>query len=324
MPADEEFQAQVDRIAERHGVAPAAVIKVAGGGEANHVYFLGDQLVLRVARDHPAFIADLAKEALIIPEVRALGVRTPMIMEFDDSRTITATPYLVMERSPGGRPEVPDLPSYQHWGRVYREVGAELAILHRGLPYDTRKTRPDSKLYGRTEIRVDHREDPRDGIPKLAAAGQLNADDARWLTGWFDRLARIRPERARSTLIHGDLSPTNLLADPATAALSAIIDWGDAAWADPATDFAKLPLRAVPYAIRGYLTAPGTGGSPDPETERAWAARVLWQHLSWAINRLGTAPAPGAPHWSAPPASRLLDLLRFFLSDPPPPWDTLR
>lgn len=246
------------------------------------------------------------------------------MVEFDDSRTITTTPYLVIERSLGGRPEVPDLPSYQRWGRVYREVGTELATLHRGAPFDTEASGPGSALADRPEIPVDRRTDPRDGIPALATAGQLNADDSRWLMAWFDRLARLRPDRDESTLIHGDLSPTNLLADPATAALTAIIDWGDAAWADPATDFAKLPLRAVPYAIRGYLTAPGTDGTPDPEVERSWAARVLWQHLSWAINRLGTAPAPSAPHWSAPPASRLLDLLRFFLSDPPAPWDTLR
>ncbi|WP_152365381.1 phosphotransferase family protein [Microlunatus speluncae] len=303
-------------IAERHGVAPAAVTAVQSGGEANHVYFLGDRLVLRIARDRPAFVADLVKEAMIIPAVRELGVRTPAMIEFDDSGTVTATPYLVLERAPGGRPEVPERPTDDHWGRLYREVGAELAGLHRGAPHPA-----GSPLSGRSEIRVDSREDPRDGIPALAAAGQLNAADVDWLITWFDRLAAIRPDDHQRTLIHGDLSPTNLLADPATAALTAIIDWGDAAWADPATDFAKLPLRAVPYALDGYLAALGVG---DPEIARAWASRILWQHLSWAINRLGSEPAAGAPHWSAPPASRLLDLLRFFLTDPPSPWSALR
>jgi hypothetical protein len=68
VPADDEPEpAEISRIAERHGVAPTAVTKIESGGEANHVYFLGDQLVLRIARHHPDFIADLTKEALIIP-----------------------------------------------------------------------------------------------------------------------------------------------------------------------------------------------------------------------------------------------------------------
>ncbi len=318
-PAEKPAPAMLAEIAERHGVAPNAVTAVESAGEANYVYFLGDRLVLRIARDRPGFVADLVKEAMIIPAVRELGVRTPAMIEFDDSGSLAETPYLVLDRASGRRPEVPELPAGDHWGRVYREVGIELAGLHRGAPHAA-----GSPLFGRPELRVDSRSDPRDGIPALATAGHLNAADADWLISWFDRLARFRPDDHERTLIHGDLSPTNLLADPASAALQVIIDWGDAAWADPATDFAKLPLRAVPYALDGYLAAHGNGTAADPGTQQAWAARILWQHLSWAINRLGTEPAAGAPHWSAPPASRLLDLLRFFLTDPPPPWATLR
>ncbi|GAB3993970.1 hypothetical protein GCM10029992_07050 [Glycomyces albus] len=93
-----------------------------------------------------------------------------------------------------------------------------------------------------------------------------------------------------------------------------MLDWGDSAWADPAVEFAKLPLRAVPAALEGYL------GECDP----AWAARVLWHHLHWAVGRLAGPADARAAHWSAQPGSRLLEVMRFFLADPPRPWSELR
>jgi hygromycin-B 7''-O-kinase len=55
-----------------------------------------------------------------------------------------------------------------------------------------------------------------------------------------------------------------------------------------------------------------------------WEARILWHHLGWALGRLSDpAPRPGERHWTAPPASRLLGLLRFFAAGPPAPWAAL-
>ncbi|HLU28389.1 MAG TPA: hypothetical protein VKZ65_08110, partial [Glycomyces sp.] len=82
----------------------------------------------------------------------------------------------------------------------------------------------------------------------------------------------------------------------------------------PATEFAKLPLRAVPAALEGYLG----------ECEESWAARILWHHLHWALGRLPTPAETEAGHWSAQPANRLLEVMRFFLADPPEPWAGLR
>jgi aminoglycoside 2''-phosphotransferase len=44
----------------------------------------------------------------------------------------------------------------------------------------------------------------------------------------------------RPTLIHYDLGATHILCDPATATISGVIDWGDAAIGDPAIDFVGL------------------------------------------------------------------------------------
>jgi hygromycin-B 7''-O-kinase len=182
---------------------------------------------------------------------------------------------------------------------VYRELGRELALLHGAGP---------AALAGVPGgVPVDEGGDPRPGIEALASAGQVSAGLARWLLGWLDELARQVGEPPRPCLIHGDIAAGNLLVDPGTGALAALLDWGDAAIADPAVEFAKVPPRAVPHVLAGYL------GDVDDAVGREWAARVLWHHVVWAVLRLGTPPDPVAAHWSAQPGNRLLELLRAYV-----------
>ncbi|WP_168801359.1 phosphotransferase family protein [Glycomyces buryatensis] len=285
-------------IARRHGVDPGDVAAVPSQGVANRVYFLGGDLVLRIALAESA--DDLRKEAVVIPAAVRAGVRTPELVDFDDGQLLS-TPYMVVKRAKGIAPGVPGGPRDRQWLALYRELGSELSILHSGV----------DALDG---VPVDNDADPRPLVAGLARAGYLSTDVADWLTAWFDRLDSHRPREAQARLIHGDASPTNLLADPDSKRLNAILDWGDAAWADPATEFAKLPLRAVPALLEGYLG----------ECDEAWAARILWHHLHWAIARLPTPAEQDAAHWSAQPGNRLLEIMRFFLNDPPLPWPALR
>jgi aminoglycoside phosphotransferase (APT) family kinase protein len=70
------------------------------GGVANRAFLLGDDFFLRIPRE-PAFVHDLRKEAEVIPVARAAGVRTPAIVDFDDSCALMNSPYLVVERVRG-------------------------------------------------------------------------------------------------------------------------------------------------------------------------------------------------------------------------------
>lgn len=286
-------------IARRHGVDPAAVTAAPFQGVANRVFFLGDRLVLRIAR--PETADDLRKEAVVIPAAVLAGVSTPELVGFDEGREFFEGPCMVVRRAVGVLPGLPADPSDVRWRTVYRQLGSELAALHRGVG-------------SLPEVPTDTAADPRPQVAALAEAGYLSADLAAWATGWFDRLETRIPAAPRARLIHGDASPTNLLVDPGSGRLTAILDWGDAAWADPATEFAKLPLRAVPAVLEGYV------GQQD----ETWAARVFWHHLHWAIGRLPTPADKEAGHWSAQPANRLLEIMRFFLADPPHPWPSLR
>lgn len=300
MPTDDALPG----IAARHGLAPADVLAAPLQGVANRVWFLGEGLVLRAAREEEPQAAEwLRKEAVVIPHAVAHGVRTPEMVDFDDSLRVLPVSFMVLRRAHGVVPELPGQAVGDPRGAVYRELGAELARLHgAGLPGDPAGVIP-----------VEAAAEPRHGVERLAAAGYFSTADAGWLMDVFERLAARIPEAA-PRLIHGDVSPTNLLADPATGRLTALLDWGDAALADPASDFAKLPLRAAPYALEGYL------GPVDEELQRAWAARVLWHHLYWAVCRIPSGPDKSSAHWSARPASRLLEVLRFYAEGAPEVW----
>ncbi|MEV0390271.1 aminoglycoside phosphotransferase family protein [Nonomuraea sp. NPDC050643] len=304
----EDFEANDETlaaIAGRHGVT-AGRVRPLPPGVANHVFLLGDDLVLRIPRAK-GFLPDLVKEAAVIPAALRAGVRTPEVVAFDDTCSAVDVPYMVLTRARGqdlarlGPPATTD--------DVLRQVGRELARLHRLSP----ATAPELPL-------AEHgAADPWALTGRLLAAGWIDAEAARWLTGWFDRLSAHLPANPAPVLVHGDIAPQNLLVSPEAARLDAIVDWGDAAWADPATDFAKIPLTGVPAMLDGYRRESGEGPAAQ-----AWEARVLWFHLTWALGRLpDPVPRPAERHWTAPPAGRLLGLLRFFASAPPAPWADL-
>lgn len=312
MNRDGQPGAALAAIGARHGV-PAEKVRPMASGVANRAYLLGPDLVLRIPRTE-AFVADLVKETAVIPLARGAGVRTPALVTFDDSRTRVGVPYLVLERVPGT-----DLAALGDVGggaaEVFREVGRELARLHRVTPEGAGEP---------AGVPVEY--DPDVGAPHrlvdgLLADGLLDAEAARWLRGWFDRLAERIPEGAARVLVHGDIAPQNVMVTrgPGAPMLAGIVDWGDAMWADPAVEFAKTPLPGIPAMLDGYRQGAGAY-----DASYAWEARILRYHLTWALARLRTpTPAPAERHWTAPPASRLLGLLRFFASSPPAPWADL-
>ncbi|MFF4987299.1 phosphotransferase family protein [Streptosporangium saharense] len=297
-------------IAGRHGVA-AEQVRPLPAGVANHVFLLGDDLVLRVPRTE-RFLTDLVKEAAVIPVALRAGVRTPEVVTFDDTCSVVDVPYMVLTRTRGvdlARLEPPTT-DMEH---LFRQVGRELGKLHRLSP---------STVPALVGVPVENDVvDPWALTDRLLEGGWIDAEAARWLTGWFDRLSACLPTSPPMVLVHGDIAPQNLLVSPRTARLNGIVDWGDAEWADPAVDFAKMPLTGVPAMLDGYRWETGQETSTGTPT---WEARVLWFHLIWALGRLpDPVPRPGERHWTAPAASRLLGLLRFFASGPPAPWADL-
>ncbi|NIK54532.1 phosphotransferase family protein [Kribbella shirazensis] len=303
---------QVTEIARRHGVDPAEVKEVAGG-VANRGFVLGEKLFLRVCR--PGFEADLLKETHVVPAARSVGVLTPAIIQYDDTRRLADSPYVVTERVHGTEPT--DLPP---------RLAEQLACLHQLDLHNE----PPARATGTDGAPVaagaagaapvvpeDDWSDPWRTVDELGSRGYLDPGTADWLTGWFTRLAD-RIDRSRpKVLIHGDVAAHNLLVDPANN-LRALIDWGDAAWAPRAMDFAKLPLTQVAVLLPDYVRH-----SQTSDSEQDLAAATLWFHLHWALARIPSTPDPNQRHWTAPTASRLINLLHFFTTSPPAPWTGL-
>ena len=89
-------------------------------------------------------------------------------------------------------------------------------------------------------------------------------------------------------LTHNDLGAEHVLIDPATLALNGIIDWSDAAVADPAAELGRL-LRDLGAT---HLDAVLSGLDVAPSRQQAWRERAWWyarclvvEDLAYAVRR---------------------------------------
>src|SRR5262249_24192828 len=192
--------AVLDAIVTRHGLGPATWSPLPEVGIFNAIYALGHEYVLRVPRNHPHFIATARKEAIAVPAARAAGVRTPMIVVFDDSRELLPVRYTIYERIHGATlglldrepGETPD---------AWRALGRDLARLHAGVAEEG----PIAN------IETEAIPDPRSWPAALAEQGYFTSMEARWLAGWLDRLALSALAPAPRRFVNNDVQATNVM-----------------------------------------------------------------------------------------------------------------
>ena len=111
-------------------------------------------------------------------------------------------------------------------------------------------------------------EDLRTRVEHLELAGEpiIAASIAR-----MESLASAAPA---ARLIHDDLGAEHVLIDPATSAVTGIIDWGDMNVGDPANDFIGLIAWAALESVRQALAR--SGYLADPELLRRAVGRLIW------------------------------------------------
>jgi aminoglycoside phosphotransferase (APT) family kinase protein len=293
--------AAAQAILARLGLGPRPVTLLARSGSGNSAYLLGDDLVLRVPHADPARVAGAAVEAVAVPVARAAGVRTPVLVAFDDSRELLPVPYSVYERVPGVPLVTLDLPPTAT-PEVWQELGHDLALLHTRVSQEG----PGGRLW--SDAPPDD-PDPRPWLEELAVAGYFAPADAGWLRDLLDRLAPAARAPVPRRFTHGDVSAANILVDPAAQAYLALIDWGGAGWGDPAWDFAPLSLWAAPFVLEGYrAVAAEAGAAPTRE-------RIAWRYTQLALFILRHRHPVSTPAATVT-VSRLLDGLRFLLEEP--------
>ena len=91
----------------------------------------------------------------------------------------------------------------------------------------------------------------------------------------------------RASLVHSDLNPKNLLVDPGTLEVTAVLDWEFAHAGSPLTDLGNLLRFEQQPAYRAAVLAGWRARVPDPppDLEEAAAAADLWALLELAGRR---------------------------------------
>lgn len=310
MPLPEHTNIPLDIISaatEHHGLPSRPITRLPDTGIFNAVYLVGDNYVLRVPRQHPAHFRALLIESIAVPLARGAGVRTPALTVYDDARTVLPVPYTIYERVHGdtlGHLEIEP----NDVADVWRELGSDLAKLHAGV----QREGTAATLEERGAL-----PDPRELAEELASGGWVTGSEARWLVQWLDRIAAIAQTGVQFRLCHGDTQATNVIIERTTRRYLAVLDWGSAGWSDPAWDFAGVPLRVVPYLLAGYRTVASLPSDSSAE------ARILWRQVQLALFTARRDPQP-TQSWAERPLTMLVDIARFFLTDPGDPWRDLR
>jgi aminoglycoside phosphotransferase (APT) family kinase protein len=217
------------------------VEKLPEQGMFNGVFALGDDLILRVPRNNPFPISKTYKEQVAVSAARAVGVRTPAIVTFDDSLELIAAPYAVYERVRGETLEPLGLEPYEA-PEVWRELGRDFARLHHGIERQGQLSEVESPSYP----------DPRVLADNLAEKGYFTVLEAHWLQAWLEQLAPAVQTPIEPRFLHGDPQGTNVMVGGAEVRYLAVLDWGSAKWGDPAWDFVNIPFSAVPFMLEGY------------------------------------------------------------------------
>lgn len=295
LPAFPEVTIQIlQQIGDRHGFHTRQYSHLPSQGVFNAIYLLGDELVLRVPRNHPHFISAITKESIAVPEVCKLGIKTPSLVVYDDSCSLLPVPYAIFERvhgitldtlQSGSQPVLPN----------YVELGRELAKLHSGV-----EKRGQINSIGAPNLPM---ADAVSLVDELAEEGFFTRNETNWLREWIAKLPPLLKDAQSRRFLHGDTQATNILIDPTTLDYRAIIDWGGCGWGDPALDFSGMPLRHVPAVLAGYREI-----STLPEDLTA-EGRILRYHLYFGLINLKNSPQPSRS-WGERPLSYFVEVMR--------------
>jgi aminoglycoside phosphotransferase (APT) family kinase protein len=276
MPAvpDDRLQ-EIRRLVERvRPGRPPTTITLAGEGLDNIAYDVDSELIVRLHKQ--------PDRALLRTEARTLKLaatcappRVPGPLHADDDlgalvyARLDGVPLLVL----GDDIERLDL------GRFGAAIGGFLTRLHNLPPatYEAFATqdRPDPRAW-LAAARSDY-DRHREHVPRDAGHAAIEA---------FLTAPPPRANPRASTLRHNDLGIEHVLVDPATLDVTAIIDWTDAAIADPAYDLALVHRDLGAAALERVLAHYGAAREPIADLRRRaefYARASLFEDLAYAV-----------------------------------------
>jgi aminoglycoside phosphotransferase (APT) family kinase protein len=270
-----------------------AAVRV-GVGQSNLTYRVRDQgggswIVRRPPRGHLLASAhDVLRECRILRSLVGTTVPVPEVVASHDDRAIADTPVVVLEDVSGL--VVDQMPVAERLGEpIRRAIGPALvralAEIHRvdvdavGLgdlasraPYAARQLRRWAGQWEQSRTR---------DLPRLDAMTDL--------------LRRRMPEEHESRLVHGDYHLRNVILEPATGAVRAVLDWELSTLGHPLADMGSLlaywpeaddgpTLLFAASALPGFATRDQLASAYVDLTGRSRAELDYWHVLGlWKI-----------------------------------------
>lgn len=262
-----EWKEEVDETGALHIIqerfsefAELPVTPVQGGWDS-HVFFVGEQWVVRIPR-RTEVEPGLRREAKLL---EAIGPRLP---------TRVPAPIRISGPSPIAvvAPRVRGLPAAEHRNTA-RQLGAFLRVLH-DVPVESVPV----ALGGIEEWR-DAQARRREEFERIVFP-LLRPDERNRAKAMFDGvILEFRP-----VIVHGDLGPEHVLTD-SDGTVNGVIDWGDARNGDPAIDLA-WPLNGMSKSFAAAVLS--TYGDVD-QSVLARAAfyfrRGPWYEVLYGLER---------------------------------------
>ncbi|GAA1428655.1 hypothetical protein GCM10009616_08800 [Microlunatus lacustris] len=221
-------------------------------------------LVLKLAATSTAPALDLARTAAVMRSAAAAGVPVPAVLAADATGRLDGVQHLLQEHVAGRRWQAVR-PLFDDAG--VRAVHAQVAGVLEALA--TVRPAGFGELDGAGHVQpVPLADALRRRIALRTRRPAARALAERVVAAHADRLGP-----GPAVLSHDDLHHHNVLVDPASARLVAVLDW-DKAWAGPATsDLARVQFW-------DDMTGPGSwpdGGEPGPEDDEvARLHQLLW------------------------------------------------
>ncbi|MEX1162985.1 MAG: phosphotransferase family protein [Nitriliruptor sp.] len=240
---------------ERTELEPPLTFEVIEGGRSNLTYTVTDATGRRVILRRPPLHGvlqsahDVAREHRIVAALAGSDVPVPPLVGLEPDESVTGAPFYVMAFVDG---------------LVVRDAGAARTLTH-----DVRRATGEDVVDVLARL---HAIDPDDvGLGEL---GRKEDYLARQLSRWHRQLTTARtrdlpvldevharlaaaiPDQGPATIVHGDYRLDNVIVDPATGAVQAVLDWELATLGDPLADAGLLQV---------YWSQPGDATVPLPD-----------------------------------------------------------
>lgn len=254
---------------ERTAIAPPLSFEVIQGGRSNLTYTVtdtqGTRLILRRPPLHGVLESahDMDREHRIIAALAATDVPVPPTVGYEPDPAVNGAPFYVMEYVAG-------------------EVVRDVATAERTLAAPARATAGEDVVDVLVRL---HAIDPDEvGLGDLARRdGYLERQLRRWyrqleagrtrdlplLDDVHRRLTAAVPEQGPATIVHGDYRLDNLILDPVTGRIRAVLDWELTTLGDPLADVGLLqvywtePGDQTPVLLDAPTTVPGFPSRDD-------------------------------------------------------------